>query len=449
MINDLEKLFKKLPSFLYNSLTIDNDTNQLIEIVLDLGRKPEARFTEGSRYISKRLVSWYDLDYIIKSLTKFNDKNRAGIEKTLHRVSCIRNKQFVITGITFRIGRFSFGLATLIRDLLEYETSILFIGKPGVGKTTVIREMSRVLSNEIGKRVIIIDKSSEINGQNDTPHLSTGRARSMQLTKTTFQHQIMLEAVENHMPQVIIIDEISTNLEVLAVQTIAEKGVQLIGTAHGDCLQNLIKNPSTVDLMGGIESVTLSDEEAKRKKTQKTILERRSTPVFNIVIEINRKNFWTVHENVKTSIDSILNKRNIIIPQIRLFSFTENIKILSNSNFIQNKFSLIQKTNSIKTWNSINNQKYNQKLNLKQQIFVIYSYSISINLLKEVLLRMKINFTLTTEIRKADLIIGLKKHIIRNPNLIKFANKYKIPVYSFNHVSYYKLVRLFSNNLHD
>ena len=236
MINDLEKLFKKLPSFLYNSLTIDNDTNQLIEIVLDLGRKPEARFTEGSRYISKRLVSWYDLDYIIKSLTKFNDKNRAGIEKTLHRVSCIRNKQFVITGITFRIGRFSFGLATLIRDLLEYETSILFIGKPGVGKTTVIREMSRVLSNEIGKRVIIIDKSSEINGQNDTPHLSTGRARSMQLTKTTFQHQIMLEAVENHMPQVIIIDEISTNLEVLAVQTIAEKvfnlSVQLMGIVY-------------------------------------------------------------------------------------------------------------------------------------------------------------------------------------------------------------------------
>jgi len=444
MINDLEELFKKFPSFLYNDLITDNNTNPLIEVVLDLGRRPEARFTEGSRYISKRLVSWHDLNYIIKSLTKFNNKNRAGIENTLHRVSCIRNKQFVITGITFRIGRFSFGLTTLIRDLLEYEASILFIGKPGVGKTTIIREMSRVLSNEIGKRVIIIDRSSEINGENDISHLSIGQARPMQLTKTSFQHQVMLEAVENHMPQIIIIDEISTSLEVSAVQTIVEKGVQLIGTVHGNCLQNLIKNPCTVNLIGGIESVTLSDEEAKRKKTQKTILERRSTPVFNIVIEINKKNFWTVHENVKTSIDSILNKNNIFIPQIRIFSFTENIKILSKYNSVQNKFYLTKKINSIKTWNSINIQKSSQVLNLKSQIFTIYSYSISTNLLKEVLLRMKINFTLTNEIKKANLILGLKKHILRNSNLIKFANKYKIPIYSFNCISYYKLVRVFS-----
>ena len=444
MINNLEELFKKLPSFLCNNLTIYNNINQLTEIVLDLGHRPEARFIEGSRYISKRLISWADLDYITKSLTKFNDKNRTGIGKTLHRVSCIRNKQFIITGITFRIGRFSFGLTTLIRDLLEYEASILFIGKPGVGKTTIIREMGRVLSNEIGKRVIIIDKSNEINGENNISHLSIGRSRPMQVAKTTSQHQIMIEAIENHMPQVIIIDEISTNLEVLAIQTIAEKGVQIISTTHGNCLQNLIRNPSTVDLIGGIQSVTLSDEEAKRKKTQKTILERRSKPVFNIVIEINKKNFWTVHEDVKTSIDFILNKKNTIIPQIRLFSFTENIKILSKTSYVTNKFYLDQKINLVKSWDFTNKQKYNQKLNLKPEIFIIYSYSISANLLKEVLLRMKIDFILTNEIKKADLIIGLKKHIIINFNLIKLANKYNIPIYSFNHVSYYKLVRLFS-----
>merc|ERR1712157_342412 len=244
-MGDLEKLFNVLPFYIdYDSLITKNYTNQLIEIVLDLGRRPEARFSDCSKYLSKRLVSWYDLENIVKSVTKFNDKNRAGIEKTLHRVSCIRNKQFIVTGITFRIGRSTFGSISIIRDLLEYEESILIIGKPGVGKTTIIREISRVLSNEIEKRVIIIDTSNEIAGETNIPHLTIGKARPMQVAKTTFQHKAMIEAVENHMPQVIIIDEISTDLEVSAVQTIAEKGVQLISTIHGNCLQNLIKNPS-------------------------------------------------------------------------------------------------------------------------------------------------------------------------------------------------------------
>ena len=244
MNNDLKKLLDKLPFYIdHDNLLTKNRTNQLVEIILDLGRRPEARFSNYSEYLSKRLVSWHDLDNIVKSITKFNDKNRAGIEKTLHRVSCIRNRQFAITGITFRVGRSTFGSIPIIRDLLEFEESILIIGKPGVGKTTVIREISRVLSNEIEKRVIIIDTSNEIAGESNTPHLSIGKARQMQVTKASSQHKAMIEAVENHMPQVIIIDEISTDLEVLAARTIAEKGVQLISTIHGSCLENLIKNP--------------------------------------------------------------------------------------------------------------------------------------------------------------------------------------------------------------
>merc|ERR1712087_133060 len=207
-------------------------------------------------------------------------------------------RQFVINGLTCRVGRAIFGTISIIRDLLESGQSILILGRPGVGKTTIIREIARVLSDEMEKRVIIIDTSNEIAGDTDIPHSGIGRSRRMQVPKTELQHQVMIEAVENHMPQVIIIDEIGTELEVLAARTIAEKGVQLIGATHGNCLENLIKNPPLSDLIGGIQHVTLSDDEAKRRGTQKSILERKTYPAFEIVIEMNHPNIWTIHENV-------------------------------------------------------------------------------------------------------------------------------------------------------
>merc|ERR1712032_1209808 len=222
----------------------------------------EARFTYGYEYLSQKLISWQDIDYVIKHLSEFSNENRAGIEKTLHRISCTRNRQFLINGLTCRIGRSIFGTVSVISDLLESEKSILILGKPGVGKTTIIREIGRVLANEMEKRVIVIDTSNEIAGDSDIPHLGIGRARRMQVPKTELQYKTMLEAIENHMPQVIVIDEIGTKLEALATRTIAEKGVQLVSTTHGNCLENLIKNPSLSDLIGGIQYVTISDEEA-------------------------------------------------------------------------------------------------------------------------------------------------------------------------------------------
>src|SRR3569832_1646000 len=328
-INDKkEKKKEKKPKKQQEQLSQHASKDQLIEIVLDLGRRPEARFITGPEYLSQKIISWQDIDYMTKRVSKFSNENRAGIERTLHRISCIRNRQFLINGLTCRVGRAVFGTISVVRDLLESEKSILILGKPGVGKTTIIRDIGRVLADEMEKRVIIIDTSNEIAGDSDIPHSGIGRARRMQVAKTELQHQVMIEAVENHMPQVIIIDEIGTELEVLAARTIAEKGVQLVGTTHGNCLENLIKYPPLADLIGGIQYVTLSDDEAKRRGTQKSILERKAYPAFEIIIEINQHNCWTIHEDVKTSVDLFL-RNNFTMGQIRQFSLSDKIKIKS------------------------------------------------------------------------------------------------------------------------
>jgi stage III sporulation protein SpoIIIAA len=440
--DDLGKLIEKLPFFLHYYLNTHIYKDQLIEIVLDLGRRPEARFRRGPEYLSQKLISWQDLDYTTKRISKFSTENRAGIERTLHRISCIRNRQFLINGLTCRVGRAVFGTISAIRDLLQSEQSILILGRPGIGKTTIIREIARVLADEMEKRVIIIDTSNEIAGESDIPHSSIGRARRMQVAKTELQHQIMIEAVENHMPQVIIIDEIGTELEVLAARTIAEKGVQLVGTTHGNCLENLIKNPPLADLIGGIQYVTLSDDEAKRRGSQKSILERKTYSAFEIVIEINKQNSWTIHEDVELSIDSFL-KGDITIGQIRQFTLNEKIRIKSEAlktnsgSFIKN-----QNYSKNKNWNLLNLPREEKFLQLKSKRLIIYPYSLSNNLVKEVLGKMGFNFLLTNEIRKASLVIGLKKHLKQNFKLKNLARQRQIPIYTLNEVSVYQISKL-------
>jgi stage III sporulation protein SpoIIIAA len=446
--NDLKKLIDNLPFFLQEHLNQHANKDKLIEIVLDLGRRPEARFVSGPEYLSQKIISWQDIDYMTKRVSKFSNENRAGIERTLHRISCIRNRQFLINGLTCRVGRAVFGTISIVRDLLESEKSILILGKPGVGKTTIIREIARVLADEMEKRVIIIDTSNEIAGDSDIPHSGIGKARRMQVAKTELQHQVMIEAVENHMPQVIIIDEIGTELEVLAARTIAEKGVQLVGTTHGNCLENLIKNPPLADLIGGIQYVTISDDEAKRRGTQKSILERKAYPAFEIIIEVNQQNSWTIHENVKDSVDLFL-RGNFTIGQVRQFSIAEKIKIKSNK-FQSYQNSLLKTRNNLNNsfqlttnnWISINKVNDKKSLKLKSKTLVIYPYSLSNNLLKEVLLKMGLKFVLTNEIQKASLIIGLKKHLKQNFKLTSLAKQKNIPIYSLNQVSFYQISKL-------
>ena len=446
--DDLEKLIENLPFFLQENLNQHNYKDQLIEIVLDLGRRPEARFTSGPEYLSQKIISWQDIDYTTKRISKFSNENRAGIERTLHRISCIRNRQFLINGLTCRVGRAIFGTISVIRDLLESEKSILILGKPGVGKTTIIREIARVLADEMEKRVIIIDTSNEIAGDSDISHSGIGRARRMQVAKAELQHQVMIEAVENHMPQVIIIDEIGTELEVLAARTIAEKGVQLVGTTHGNCLENLIKNPPLADLIGGIQYVTLSDDEAKRRGTQKSILERKAYPAFEIIIEINSQNSWTIHEDVKHSVDLFL-RSNFTINQVRQFSLTEKIKIKCQR-FQNHQISLLKNSNNLNNslfitnnnWIVLNQLKNKKFLKLKSKKLVIYPYSISNNLLKEVLLTIGVKFVITNEIKKARLIIGLKKHLKQNFKLTNLAKQKNIPIYALNQINLYQVAKL-------
>ena len=437
--NEVKKLMENLPVFIQNQLVNPESYDELVEILLDLGRRPEARFSHRSEYLSQKLLSWQDLDYVIKRISNFSIENRAGIDRTLHRISCIRNRQFLITGLTCRVGRALFGTISIIRDLLESEKSILILGKPGTGKTTIIREIARILADEMGKRVIVIDTSNEIAGDSDIPHYGIGRARSMQVPTTTFQHQIMIEAIENHMPQIIIVDEIGTDLEVLAARIIAEKGVQLVGTTHGNCLENLVKNPSLSDLIGGIEYVTLSDEEAKRRGTQKSILERKAYPTFEIVIEINNPKNWLIHENVIISVDRLLRK-TVHFDQVRQFYLGEKMHIHYNSNLVR-KSSVTSSKQSRDNWMMKNDLDWPPLQLIAKTSLIIYPYAISTNILRDTFKKLKLNYILTNDIQKAHIVIGLKNRLQQNLKLKKLAKQKKVPIYSFNQVSFYQLVK--------
>ena len=304
--DDLDALLGVLPPRIQAPLHDETQRADLLEVVMDLGREPEARYPGREMILSPDPVTPEDLEYVIERIGAFGDDNRAGIERTLHRISAIRNRAGRVVGLTARVGRAVFGTIDIIRDIVEMGHSILLLGRPGVGKTTMLRETARVLADDLAKRVIIVDTSNEIAGDGDIPHPAIGRARRMQVMTPALQHAVMIEAVENHMPEVIVIDEIGTELEAAAARTIAERGVQLVATAHGNTLDNLMLNPTLADLVGGIQTVTLGDEEARRRGTQKSILERKAPPTFDVVVEIQQWDRVAVHENVAEVVDELL-----------------------------------------------------------------------------------------------------------------------------------------------
>ena len=304
--DDLERLLRLLPQQVQDALQAQEQSTSLLEVVLDLGRLPEARYPGRAQVLGDRPLTRDDLDATVSRLGSFGADNRAGIERTLHRISAIRNRQGDVVGLTCRIGRAVFGTVAMVRDLLDSGESLLLMGRPGVGKTTALREIARVLADDLHKRVVVIDTSNEIAGDGDIPHPAIGRARRMQVARPELQHQVMIEAVENHMPEVIVIDEIGTELEAQAARTIAERGVMLVATAHGNALANLIKNPTLSDLVGGIQSVTLGDDEARRRRTQKTVLERAADPTFPVAVEMQSRNRWAVHIDVAATVDQFL-----------------------------------------------------------------------------------------------------------------------------------------------
>jgi stage III sporulation protein SpoIIIAA len=315
-IDDLDALLAALPPEIVDAIHRLDDREGVIEVVMDLGRRPEARFPDSEVTLLEREITDADLAYVVEHIGTFGDDNRAGIERTLHRISAIRNRNGKIVGLTCRIGRAVYGTIEIIADFVETGKSILIMGRPGIGKTTMLREAARVLADDLGKRVVVVDTSNEIAGDGDIPHPAIGKARRMQVRTPQMQHEVMIEAVENHMPQVIVIDEIGTELEAQAARTIAERGVQLIGTAHGNTLDNLMLNPTLSDLIGGIQSVTLGDEEARRRRTQKSVLERKAPPTFDVIIEIQDRERVLVHGDVAETVDALL-RGDAISPEQR------------------------------------------------------------------------------------------------------------------------------------
>lgn len=325
--DDLETLIDVLPPHVAASVRRRTNNFELLEVVLDLGRLPQARYPDEEDVLSEREVLQEDVDFVVSRIGEFTSDNRAGLERTLHRISCIRNRKGRIVGLTCRVGRAVFGTIRIIEDLVREGKSVLLLGRPGVGKTTMLREVARFLADEMDKRVIVVDTSNEIAGDGDIPHPGIGSARRMQVPAPELQHQVMIEAVENHMPEVIIIDEIGTDLEAAAARTIAERGVQLIATAHGNSLENLIMNPTLSDLVGGIQSVTLSDEEARHRGTQKAVLERRAPPTFDIMVEIQSFSQVAVHKDVAETVDAIL-RGYPISPEMREMNAEGNVQLL-------------------------------------------------------------------------------------------------------------------------
>ena len=315
--DNLDELLAVLPPRMGDELRHMSGLQSLIEVVCDLGRPPEARFPDGVVSVNAAAVTREELDYVAARVGRFTNDNRAGIERTLHRISALRNRVGEIVGLTCRVGRAVYGTVDVVRDVVESGKSFLLVGRPGVGKTTLLREAARVLADELNRRVMIVDTSNEIAGDGDIPHPGIGRARRMQVPEPALQHAVMIEAVENHMPEVVVIDEIGTEAEALAARTIAERGVQLIATAHGNTLENLVANPTLADLVGGIQAVTLGDDEARRRRTQKTVLERKAPPTFDVVIEIRDQDRFAVHHDVAAVVDALLRHR-AVEPEIRV-----------------------------------------------------------------------------------------------------------------------------------
>jgi stage III sporulation protein SpoIIIAA len=450
--NDLQQLLDILPQEIQQRLEHHFHHDVLVEVVLDFGRRPEARFPGGAEYLSQQPVTRQQLQHCVSRLGQFGGDNRAGIEQTLHRISAIRNRQGEIIGLTCRVGRAIHGTIALIRDLVETGQSILMLGRPGVGKTTALREIARVLADDLNKRVVIIDSSNEIAGDGDIPHPAIGCARRMQVARPELQHQVMIEAVENHMPEVIVIDEIGTELEALAARTIAERGVQLVGTAHGNAIENLIKNPTLSDLVGGIESVTLGDEEARRRGSQKSVLERKAPPTFEIAVEMVERQQWIVHENVAETVDAMLRGRQ---PQPQQRTLNEQGQLVITKTTAAGT-PLVKPNRSAQVLPfaaaSAKRQSFDRSpevrtapertqsypLTAADQAFTqaqdspqmrVYPYAISSYQLQQIIDALSLPIILTKYVSEADAIVALRSHARKHDNLRRLAKNQRIPLH--------------------
>lgn len=408
--DDLDGLLSALPPKVVEEIRCQSKARELLEVILDLGRFPEARFPTGDMVLGDKEVTAEDIDFVLSRISEFGEDNRAGIERTLHRISAIRNRHGKVVGLTCRVGRAVYGTITIINDLIETGKSLLLLGRPGVGKTTMLREVARVLADDFKKRVVIVDTSNEIAGDGDIPHPAIGHARRMQVRTPTMQHSIMIEAVENHMPQVIVIDEIGTELEALAARTIAERGVQLVATAHGNVLNNLILNPTLSDLVGGIQTVTLGDEEAKRRGTQKSILERKAPPTFEVLVEIQGWESVTVHHDVGEAVDSILRNRP---PDAEIRSLDDKGMIVTEKTAVAQE-----------------DEKEVRPITIKEgKVMRVYPFGVNRERLEGEAREMHLPMEVVTNINDSNVVLTSKSYFRAKPKKVRDAEAAGTPIY--------------------
>lgn len=411
----LDLLLSVMPTRIRVALESHPQREDLLEVVLDLGRLPEARFTDSKEALSQTQVMREDLDHVASHVGAFGQDNRAGIERTLHRISAIRNRAGAIVGLTCRVGRALFGTVAILRDVIESGKSMLLLGRPGVGKTTLLREAARVLADEAGKRVVIVDTSNEIAGDGDIPHPGIGQARRMQVPTPSGQHAVMIEAVENHMPEVIVIDEIGAEAEALAARTIAERGVQLIATAHGNTLENLIRNPTLADLVGGIQAVTLSDEEARRRRTRKTVLERKAPPTFDVLIEIQERDRLAVHHDVAQVVDGLLRGHGHG-PELRVRKAEGGFEV------VPPPVPILQEPHYPEAPPPRRRQHHR-----------IFPYAVNRGRLQKAIQNSRVAASVVDDLEQADVILTLKSQEKRQPKRLQEARARGMPFYSIRH----------------
>ncbi len=443
---DLQKLLAILPDSIQEKIEeIDRD-EELLEVVMDLGRQPTARYTDGEIILREAEVTQAEIDDVVDGIGDVDDDNRAGIARTLHRISAIRNRRGLIVGLTCRVGRAVYGTIEIIEDIVSSGQSILLLGRPGVGKTTLLREAARILAES--RRVVIVDTSNEIGGDGDIPHPAVGRARRMQVPRPAHQHETMIEAVENHNPEVIIIDEIGREREATAARTINERGVQLIGTAHGKTLENLLLNPTLSDLIGGIESVTLSDEEARRRGTQKTVLERRSPPTFDVLIEIQDREQLLVHPDVTGSVDAMLRGEPFPV-EIRARDENGGIRA-EQQNMVVNSTAVTGRRDGRSRRDDDQGRVFldgkagrqNGRSRQKNAPVVnpmevrpstnglnVYAYGVARNRLMQAARRLKVRVNIVNQLSEADVLVTLKSYYRKRRQLIHDAERRRTPVY--------------------
>ncbi|HNQ95473.1 MAG: AAA family ATPase [Anaerolineales bacterium] len=427
--DDLDALLDVLPTNIRHSVEEANNSDLLLEIILDLGRVPSARFVENEVVLSGVELTRAELDHVVERVGTFDADNRAGIERTLHRISAIRNRRGAVVGLTLRVGRAVYGTVDIIQDIIETGKSVLILGRPGVGKTTLLRESARILAEN--KRVIIVDTSNEIGGDGDVPHPAVGKARRMQVKVPTHQHEVMIEAVENHNPEVIVIDEIGRELEALAARTIAERGVQLIGTAHGQTLDNLLLNPTLSDLVGGIEAVTLSDEEARRRGTQKTVLERRAPPTFDVLIEIQHRDRFAVHTDIMSSVDSLLRDAPLP-PEVRMRDAEGKIQIEKSAPPAKPKADVKTPRRGLRSASAAEASPTPQPtppIGAALQTVRVYAYGVAKNRLQQAAKRLGVPAVVVRDVSEADALVTLRTYYRNRQQTVMEAEQRGMPIY--------------------